>query len=241
MTTNPAGWKAVKEAFGNQGFFGGLSYVGAQLVYRYLLVSFMIGVARTLGALSAEGVDLAADAFGFDTNLAGHPITNYLFGTSNLEEFNKSLAENPEQSGWAYTLGIWNTIMAQSEPFRQWFGMWPVATVGKATADVIMSIQNRTLPQKIEELEIERKEIGVKLDSIANDKKQQLPEWLGGPEESDNPTDTDGSSNNNITPGSPEHAKLNLGSDATQDGEYFISSGAKFKWNPTTNTYDWIE
>ena len=50
-------------------------------------------------------------------------------------------------------------------------------------------------------------------------------------------TSTEGS----ITPGSLEHAKSHLGSDATQDGEYYISSGLKFKWNPSTNEYDWIE
>lgn len=58
-----------------------------------------------------------------------------------------------------------------------------------------------------------------------------------GPSSSTTPSNINST---NITPNTLAHAKANLGSDATQDGEYFILDGDKFKWNPTTNEYDWI-
>lgn len=42
------------------------------------------------------------------------------------------------------------------------------------------------------------------------------------------------------TPNTLAHAKANLASGITQEGEYYILDGDKYKWNPSTNQYEWI-
>lgn len=88
---------------------------------------------------------------------------------------------------------------------------------------------NAFLQSEMAELETQLETVETELEQAAEEERQ------GSGEE--NQTSTEGS----ITPNTLEHAKSQLGSDATQDGEYFISSGLKFKWNPSTNEYEWIE
>lgn len=184
VTTNPAGWEAVQQVFKNKGFIGGASYVTAQLIYRYFLVSTMIGVGRTLGALAAEGIDVAMGAaFDVDTDIADAAITNYLFGTSNLSEITQSLKDNPESSDLAHVSAIIDMIGKQSEPFRKWVGMWPAGTVGKATWDLIKLIQNGKLSEEIENLERESEDLQRQLESAADESGHPLPSFLGGNEE----------------------------------------------------------
>jgi len=45
----------------------------------------------------------------------------------------------------------------------------------------------------------------------------------------------------NVKVNTIEHAEQNLGKGITKEGEYFILDGDKFKWNESTEEYDWIE
>lgn len=236
-TTNPAGWEAVQQVFKNQGFIGGASYVTAQLIYRYLLVSTMIGLGRTLGALSAEGIDLIMGAaFDVDTDIADAAITNYLFGTSNLSEITQSLKDNPESSDLAHVGAIMDMIGKQSEPFRKLVGMWPAGTVGKATWDLIKLIQNGKLSEEIENLEREGEDLQRQIESAAAESGHPLPPFLGGNEETT--TGNNSTPESSGEPGSLSHAIEELGDGVTQQGEFFIYLGDKYKWNGTY--YEWI-
>ena len=41
--------------------------------------------------------------------------------------------------------------------------------------------------------------------------------------------------------GSLSHATEYFGGGVTQEGEYFIWDNDKFKWNPTTKDYEWVQ
>ncbi len=225
VTTNPAGWKAVQKVFTEQGFFAGSSYVFAQALYRYMFVSTMVGVARTLGALTAEGVDLT-----LGTNVSDSPITNYLFGTEKFDELRQDLVSNKGGASSDYAKTIIEMISEQSEPFRNWVGMWPAAKVTEATTLLIMSVMDDTLDEKLETLEQEAQEAADEVEERAEEEGITLP---GQGDQQD-----DSSSSSSGEPGSLSHANEVFGGGVTQEGELFIYDGDKYKFNGTD--YEWV-
>lgn len=225
VTTNPAGWKAVQKVFTEQGFFAGSSYVFAQALYRYMFVSTMAGVARTLGALTAEGVDLT-----LGTNVSDSPITNYLFGIEKFDELRQDLVANKGGAASDYAKTIIEMISEQSEPFRNWVGMWPAAKITEATALLMMSVMDDTLDEKLESLEKEAQEAKDEVEERAEEEGITLP---GQGDQQD-----DSSSSSSGEPGSLSHANEVFGGGVTQEGELFIYDGDKYKFNGTD--YEWV-
>ena len=170
ITTNPAGWKAVQKVFAEQGIFAGSSYVFAQALYRYMFVSTMVGIGRTLGALTAEGVDLT-----FGTSVSDSPITNYLFGTEKFDDLRQDLVDNKGGDASEYAEIIIDMVAEQSEPFRNWVGMWPAAKVVEATGTLIMSVMDDTLDEKLETLEQEAQEAADEVEQRAEEEGITLP------------------------------------------------------------------
>ena len=219
VVTNPAGWKAVQKVFTEQGFFAGSSYVFAQALYRYLFVSTMAGVARTLGALTAEGVDLT-----LGTNVSDSPITNYLFGTEKFDELRQDLVANKGGAASDYAKTIIEMISEQSEPFRNWVGMWPAAKITEATALLMMSVMDDTLDEKLESLEKEAQEAKDEVEERAEEEGITLP---GQGDQQD-----DSSSSSSGEPGSFEHFNKQVNGKGTdnKDGT-FTAYGVTVKWN----------
>lgn len=178
ITTNPAGIKGLKAAFKNNGKLGGLTYVSFQALYRYFWISTVYGIIRTLGAASAQGFDLT-----FDTNISDKKITNYLFGTEDWKEINKKFVENPDASNFEYAMAIYEMIGKQSEPFKKWLGLWPLGKVLATIVDIIKSIQNNKLSEKVNEIkqEVEKAEKEVKqITNVNMDNIQDRAESLKG-------------------------------------------------------------
>jgi hypothetical protein len=148
LTTNPAGFKGVRLAFKDNGIIGGMTYVGFQALYRYLWVSTVFGIYRTVGALSVEGIDLAAD-----TEISDNKIINFLFGTKDFEELYKKFKETPDKSTYEWASALIENISQQSEPFRKWVGMWPAGKIGEILWDAYISIGSGTLDEKIKDAE----------------------------------------------------------------------------------------
>lgn len=233
VTTNPAGWKAVQKVFAEQGFFAGSSYVFAQALYRYMFVSTMVGIGRTLGALTAEGVDLT-----FGTSVSDSPITNYLFGTEKFDELRQDLVDNKGGAASEYAEIIIDMIAEQSEPFRNWVGMWPAAKVVEATGTLMMAVMDDTLDEKLESLEQEAQEAADDVQERAEEEGITLPGQ--GDEQNDQQDDQqdDSPSSSSGEPGSLQHANEYFGGGVTQEGELFIYDGDKYKFNGTD--YEWV-
>tara|TARA_Y100000389_G_scaffold166678_1_gene171547 strand:+ start:195 stop:2042 length:1848 start_codon:yes stop_codon:yes gene_type:complete len=216
LTTNPAGWKAVQQVFVKEGYFAGASYVFAQALYRYWFVSTMLGVARTLGALSAEGIDLASGYFGVNTNISDSPITNYLFGSEKLDELSQTLVDNKGGDISEYVQAFMDMVGEQSAPFRNWVGVWPAVKVSEQVGVLAMAIFDKTLDDKIQELDKKVKEAEADVVEIAD--KENIP--LPG-------QDNQGDNSTSVQSGTIEDAAKQLGvnvEQVTQDGDIFIWS-----------------
>jgi hypothetical protein len=178
LTTNPAGVKGVRLAFKDNGIIGGMTYIGFQALYRYLWVSTMIGIYRTVGALVAEGIDLVAD-----TEFSDNKIINFLFGTKDFDELNKKFKEDPNKSNYDYAAALLEMMFKQSEPFRQWVGMWPLGKVIQVVVEAIKATQNGTLDEEVKKLEETAKtseqelkqETGKSPEEILDDKPIPAP------------------------------------------------------------------
>jgi|14BtaG_2_1085337.scaffolds.fasta_scaffold05997_2 predicted esterase YcpF (UPF0227 family) len=227
VTTNPAGWKAVQKVFTEQGFFAGSSYIFAQALYRYMWVSTMVGIGRTLGALTSEGVDLV-----FGTNVSDSPITNYLFGIEKFDELRQNLVDNKGGDVTEYGEIIIDMISEQSEPFRNWVGMWPAAKVAEATGTLIMAVMDDTLDEKLETLEQEAQEAADDVQDIAEEEGITLP---GQDNQQDNSPSGE--------PGSLEHFIEDTGGvGATIDDNGVITFGGyRFKWDNNKEEYVDVE
>jgi len=161
-TTNPAGLKGLRLAFKNNGIIGGLTYVGSQALYRYFLVSFYLGIFRTVGALATEGIDL-----GLKTEISDNKIINFLFGTKDFNELNKKFKEDPNKSNYEYATALGEMIKKQSEPFRKWFGWWPASKFASVVWEAIKATQNGTLEEKVKKLEQDVKTAEKELEQAA--------------------------------------------------------------------------
>lgn len=162
-TTNPSGFAGIKKAFtsgsGVGKFIGGLTYVGAQALYRYFLVSAMYGFYRTVGGISIGLIDAGTNFIGnqtetewVKTDMFDTKIADILFGTKNFRELNQKFVENTEQSKLEYAIAMKDWMINQSEPLRKWIGLWPGGKVLDWLVDAIIAFQNDTLDQKIAEL-----------------------------------------------------------------------------------------
>jgi len=178
LTTNPAGIKGVRLAFKDNGIIGGMTYVGFQALYRYLWVSTVLGIYRSVGALATEGIDLVAD-----TEFSDNKIINFLFGTKDFDELNKKFKEDPNKSNYEYAVAILEMMVKQSEPFRQWVGMWPLGKVLQVFGEAIKAIQNGTLDEEVKKLETDinkseqklKQETGKSPEEILDDKPIPAP------------------------------------------------------------------
>jgi hypothetical protein len=216
-TTNPAGLKAFKEVFNNQGVFGGMSYIAAQALYRYYLVSVMIGTVRTLGAIGLEGIDYV-----FDTELSDAAISNYLFGTENLNELAKGLRDAEGGEFSEYVSVIYDMISSQSEPFRNWIGMWPLAKTGEAIGVAIASVLDGTADDKIADLETELKQKEEEVKQALEDEGYTWPPSLDDTETTTD--DEDSTPESSGEPGSLDDFRKQLGvelNQVSQDGDIY--------------------
>lgn len=85
-------------------------------------------------------------------------------------------------------------------------------------------------------LQAEMSELETQLETVETELEQAAEEERQGSGE-ENQTSTEDSN----TPNTLTHAESQLGSGVTQEGEYYILDGYKYKWNPSTNQYEWIE
>jgi len=169
LTTNPAGLKGIRLAFKDNGIIGGLTYVGFQALYRYLWVSTVLGIYRTVGALTTEGIDLVTN-----TEMSDNKIINFLFGTKDFNELNKKFKEDPNKSNYEYAVALLEMISKQSEPFRKWVGMWPLSKVGEVVAEAIKATQNGTLDEKVSEIEQDVKTSEKELEQAAGASVEEI-------------------------------------------------------------------
>jgi hypothetical protein len=169
LTTNPAGVKGVRLAFKDNGIIGGMTYVGFQALYRYLWVSTVIGIYRTVGALATEGIDLVAD-----TEMSDNKIINFLFGTKDFDELNKKFKEDPNKSNYEYAATLLEMMVKQSEPFRQWVGMWPLGKVIQVVTEAIKATQNGTLDEEVKKLEEEAKTSEKELEQTTGKSVEEI-------------------------------------------------------------------
>jgi hypothetical protein len=163
-TTNPEGFKGLKLAFtsgsgGVSNFIGGLTYIGVQALYRYFVASTIFGIYRAIGALGIRGVDAGTNFIGdktetewIKTDMFDTKIADIIFGTKSFRELNQKFKENTEESKWEYRKAIYDWFMKQSEPFRTWIGFWPAGKVLGWIEDAVISMQNDTIDQRIDEL-----------------------------------------------------------------------------------------
>jgi hypothetical protein len=183
LTTNPAGVKGVRLAFKDNGIIGGMTYVGFQALYRYLWVSTMIGIFRTVGALATEGIDLVAD-----TEMSDNKILNFLFGTKDFDELNKKFKEDPNKSDYEYAETLLEMMVKQSEPFRQWVGMWPLGKVIQVVREAIKATQNGTLDEEVKKLEEEAKTSEKELEQATGKSVEEILDNKPIPAPKDNDT-----------------------------------------------------
>jgi hypothetical protein len=183
LTTNPAGVKGVRLAFKDNGIIGGMTYVGFQALYRDLWVSTMIGIFRTVGALATEGIDLVAD-----TEMSDNKILNFLFGTKDFDELNKKFKEDPNKSDYEYAETLLEMMVKQSEPFRQWVGMWPLGKVIQVVREAIKATQNGTLDEEVKKLEEEAKTSEKELEQATGKSVEEILDNKPIPAPKDNDT-----------------------------------------------------
>lgn len=209
LTTNPKGLPALKKAFKGTPI-AGLSYVGIQALYRYFILSFSIGLGRSLGALAVDGIDQAAG-----TNLSDNRILSYFTGADNYENALSDLkASKGSENMMDYLNALNELLMVQSEPFRSFIGVWPAGVVANGMVDLGKSVLDDVLEQDIEDMVEEAENV-----------KNNHPEII--PVIEDEQTTPEVTPVPNTVSGTIEDAAKQLGVDVeevTQDGDIFIWS-----------------